>query len=124
MTSDTILAFVRRSNESMKHIKFVEVKLNPGTWHHVLSEIGKLKHLLDFVIKSSGYSSLGSSSRSAPGRFPLMDDPRDIEALKSLDFFALSDFQLKVNTNRVAAGHLAFQRSEYSSRKLPSIRLG
>jgi hypothetical protein len=121
ISSDSLLAFIDQSKESIRYIELWQVKMDSGTWQHVLLELCGLPRLLDFVIKSSGYSFTGSSSHLAPGLLPPPDDPQDIETYNYLDNYALGNLQRRVNTNRVAAGFQPFSDFEYSYINRPSL---
>jgi hypothetical protein len=121
ISSDSLLAFIFQSKDSMRFIELRLVKLDSGTWQHVLVELCRLPRLLDFAIESSGYSLTGSSSHLAPGFRPPIDDPKDIETHNHLDFYALGNLQRQVNTNRVAAGFEPAFDIRYSYINAPSL---
>jgi hypothetical protein len=113
LSSHTLLSLVEQSNESIRSVQLWLVKLNSGTWQHILSQMSKLPHLLDFVIDSSGYSLTGTSSNLATHLLPPPDDPEDIETLNFLDVYALGDLQRQVNVNRTAAGLSSISKYDY-----------
>jgi hypothetical protein len=116
ISSHTLLSLVEQCNESIRSVQLWLVKLNSGTWQHILLQMSKLPHLLDFAIGSSGYSLTGTSSNLATQLLPPPDDPEDIETSNSLDIYALGNLQRQVNANRTAAG---FSRiSEYGYRHI------
>lgn len=88
----------------MRYIELRQVKLDSGTWQHVQLKLCRLPHLLDFAIKSSGYSSTGSYSHLAHRLLPPIHDPEDIETYNDLGLYALANLQRRINTNRLAAG--------------------
>lgn len=116
ISSHTLLSLVEQCNESIRSVQLWLVKLNSGTWQHILLQMSKLPHLLDFAIGSSGYSLTGTSSNLATQLLPPPDDPEDIETSNLLDIYALGNLQRQVNANRTAAG---FSRiSEYDYRHI------
>ncbi|OKO89697.1 hypothetical protein PENSUB_13763 [Penicillium subrubescens] len=121
ISSDGLIAFINQSKESIRYIELRHIKLDSGTWQHVLLELCRLPHLLDFAIKSSGYSSTGSSSHPAPGLLPPIHHPEDIETYNDLDFYTLGNLQRQANTNRRAAGFEPVSNDSYSYINRPSL---
>ncbi|KAJ5660184.1 hypothetical protein N7507_006635 [Penicillium longicatenatum] len=107
ISSDGLLALVFQSRETMRYISLFQVQLSSGTWQHVLSELYHLPHLLQFSIKSCGYSFTGTSSHLA-SEIPPIDFPEAIETHNSLDKSALKTLRYQVNLNKIAAGFSTF----------------
>lgn len=121
ISAHKLLSLVDQSRESVRYIDLQLVKLNSGTWHHVLLEMSKLPRLIDFAIDSSGYSLTGLSSHLVPGLLPEPDDPSNIETYETLDIPALGNLQRAVNANRVTAGLQPFSEYEYKYIGEPSL---
>jgi hypothetical protein len=90
-TSDTITSFIRRSSESLRYIELLEVELMLGKWQDVLLETGNLKHLLNFGIRSSGYSSTLSTPIITLGFRSSIRDSGNTRELNSRDIYAISE---------------------------------
>jgi hypothetical protein len=113
VSSRTLLSLLEKCQESMRSVQLWRVELNSGTWQHVLLQMSKLPHLLDFAIGSSGYSSTGTSSHFALGFLPAPGKQQDIETTNFLDLHALGNLQRQVNANRTAAGISQISEFDY-----------
>lgn len=128
ISARNLCSLIDQSSDSIKYIKLRMVGLKSGktsgTWKHVLLQMAKLPHLIDFGIDSSGYSRLGSSSHLDSSFILAQTEMQTIATLDPSDYSTLGHLQRAVNANRTATGLRPFSERKYMFLELPPLEYG
>lgn len=114
ISQETLTSISYRNTSSLKFIQLNDIELKSGTWESVLLDFCSLSSLECFWIHSCGYARDGTSRHLAPGLYPPVDDPQEIESLNHGDLDALGSLQTHVNQVRMLAGDEPFTEFDYS----------